>query len=532
MATTDTRLPLKATLKVTKEWEQEVAQMLKHAADDAAAHFNRVKDSKSVGDQIRAIQLKQAQQTILQEQAALWRQIGDSIQASQAEAAASAIAVGFQFDEELLKQIVPAADRNTMLRSMQAEARSGVEAAKARVEGASYKPLSERVYDSAAMSTGQLNRTINSGLARGLSAHEMANEVKGFINPATPGGTSYAAMRLGRTEINNAAHATSIQKYQTTPWVDKVEWHLSGSHPKPDECNDYADEQYFDPNQVPGKPHPNCLCYLTPETVSNEDFIKGFFNGSYDNYIDDAMREHGYAEELISSSKLPPTPAPASRRVADLPDKPLYQMQDKNDWGMQAFMTYEDPQVRAANTWAQTYQGQDAVRAVLRNVRSGQDTFAGPEFDTFYEKWGVRVQREVNGVLSKPYTKEAAEAELINSAKYIEASLSEATKSSSSLYRGMRMDKVFEEGQTFEVDFSSATPHRKTAGFYLEENEYRTGKHKVMMILDEVDSVNIDNGLMKHGVEGSDEHLVTGTLRVQSVVQDGDVWEVHVVQAK
>jgi hypothetical protein len=78
-----------------------------------------------------------------------------------------------------------------------------------------------------------------------------------------------------------------------------MRWNLSGSHPEPDECNEYAEQSHMPngeaglwlPEEVPLKPHPNCLCYVTPENVSRDQFIADFESGKYDTYVDKLMRD-------------------------------------------------------------------------------------------------------------------------------------------------------------------------------------------------------------------------------------------------
>jgi hypothetical protein len=101
-------------------------------------------------------------------------------------------------------------------------------------------------------------------------------------------------MRLGRSETLNAYHTTAVRKYQQTPWVEKVRWTLSGSHPRPDECNEFAEggnlrNGLWSPDQVPGKPHPNCLCYIEPVTMNLDAYAKKFKAGEFDDYIDQQM---------------------------------------------------------------------------------------------------------------------------------------------------------------------------------------------------------------------------------------------------
>jgi hypothetical protein len=149
-------------------------------------------------------------------------------------------------------------------------------------------PLSRRVYKSGAMASGALDRQINSALARGASAKELADGVRKSINPSTLGGVSYAAMRLARSEINNAFHVMSIENAQEVPWTDEMEWHLSKVHKKnpSDECERYAKKKTYPADKVPLKPHPQCMCYVTPKSVGWKDFKSELKSGKYDDYFE------------------------------------------------------------------------------------------------------------------------------------------------------------------------------------------------------------------------------------------------------
>jgi len=178
---------------------------------------------------------------------------------------------------------------------MLAQARAGIDSFIARREN-NYT-LSQRVYRNRALSQGHVEKAINNGLLLGKSAREMAKDVKRFIDPSTPGGASYAAMRLGRTEIQNAFHFNAVKQYQESPWVERVLWTLSGSHPEPDECNEYAESVHFNggragefrPDDLPAKPHPQCLCYTDPVAIDLDEYAKRFHAGEYDDYIDKQM---------------------------------------------------------------------------------------------------------------------------------------------------------------------------------------------------------------------------------------------------
>lgn len=163
-------------------------------------------------------------------------------------------------------------------------------------------PLSSNVYKNQAFMSGKIDSIVNSSLLAGDSAKELADKVEQYINPKVMGGARYSATRLGRTEINNAAHRTSIETYKASPYVQGVQWFLSGSHPRPDQCNSYADDNNFDmgsgiypPTEVPDKPHPQCFCFIAPITITPKQFVQNMNNGVYD----EEMNNLGFAQAAM-----------------------------------------------------------------------------------------------------------------------------------------------------------------------------------------------------------------------------------------
>lgn len=155
------------------------------------------------------------------------------------------------------------------------------------------KNLSQRVYHSRALANGWVKQRVTAHIVRGSSAQEIAKDIRKFVKPNVAGGVSYAAMRLGRTEINNAFHATSIALAQDRPWVEGMRWRLSATHDdredraQIDKCDFYAD-QIFTVGDVPVKPHPQCRCFVTPEVESLEVFARHLTSGQYRSWIDEA----------------------------------------------------------------------------------------------------------------------------------------------------------------------------------------------------------------------------------------------------
>jgi len=178
-------------------------------------------------------------------------------------------------------------------------AQNGIDALLAKQKNAI--PLSERVYHARALTDGKVDDTVSRGLLLQKSAAQIAKDVRQYISPDTPGGTSYAANRLARTEINNAFHTQQVASRAEEPWTQSFTWNISGSHPKPDECNEYGEKTHFTGGQpgeyrvgdVPGKPHPNCLCYVTTNTIDEDEFVDSFMAGKYNSYMDSRIYGSG-----------------------------------------------------------------------------------------------------------------------------------------------------------------------------------------------------------------------------------------------
>lgn len=291
----DPRDWLRKHLRTMREADRQVLAAIEQARRDINKMLREVEGRPGVGAAVRQEQLQLIKRNLMREQSKLWRKIGEITRARRLESAANAIQLTQAIDTVLLvrfggirggakiAQVIANAELDAAERAM--------DRLIARVNGDSYVPLSQRVYRSEVSINGTINRKINSFIARGLSAREAALELRQYINPNTPGGIRYAAMRLSRTEINNAAHAVTIEAARDKPWVEGMQWRLSSSHPKPDICDQLArggpkGNGLYPVGSTPSKPHPHCFCYVTPTTVSEKDFINSLVGGKYDDYLD------------------------------------------------------------------------------------------------------------------------------------------------------------------------------------------------------------------------------------------------------
>ena len=158
--------------------------------------------------------------------------------------------------------------------------------------------LSDRIWRVAQRTREELDQALTNGIRDGRGAVKMAKDVERMLKPgqALPRTTgrrvirtrgrrevqrlywgrrvSYNAMRLARTEITASYGRASIASAEINPFVTKVQWVLSPSHPVADICDQYHMRKY-DPRGVPDyPPHPHCLCTLRPVTRKKDEVTR------------------------------------------------------------------------------------------------------------------------------------------------------------------------------------------------------------------------------------------------------------------
>lgn len=283
----DPREALLRYLRVQAVTDREIKALLRRAARDLANQIENIAPV-SFADSVKLAQLRIQQRAIAE---ALWQGVGSSTVAGKSRAISSATAGGDADLRELLRG-VPAEARQALLDGAERAARAAVERAASRLGGRAAVSLSNRVYRNQQLMAGTVDRLINSGLARALNPRELAREVRRYILPTTPGGVSFAALRLGRTEVNNSFHAATAAYYEDNPFVTGMQWKLSSSHPKADVCNEYAQENHdrlgagvFRSDNVPPKPHPQCFCYVIPVVPDDDEITAAYADGVYDDFL-------------------------------------------------------------------------------------------------------------------------------------------------------------------------------------------------------------------------------------------------------
>lgn len=281
--------PLRRYVRVQALTDTELRNALREAADEAERIIVRMGSPAGLGGQIEKARLQMMVKQLRNHQASLYKTVNSAVRAGMRRAATAAAEAELSYDRLLFRAARESMD--AWGKTVLGQALDNVPTLEARAfNGIS---LSQQVYKTEALSRGLVDRAVNNGILLGRSAKQIAADVRHLISPSTPGGVSYASMRLGRTELNNAFHRTQIDLRADNPWTEGMQWHLSGSHPKPDACNEYADQSHFKggepgvfrPNEVPDKPHPQCLCFLTTEVVGEDQFIDSLLGGEYDEFL-------------------------------------------------------------------------------------------------------------------------------------------------------------------------------------------------------------------------------------------------------
>ena len=279
-------VPMRITEGLTN---REMSKILKEASAETDAFLAKTLGSKSFSVAVAREQQKAIQAGMDAISTELWSRTGKVIQVGMFQQAA--LAADQALDRDLFLGM-PGQAALQYTRAMHLDAASGVESILSRRTNG-FK-LADRIYAHGAATTAQVGRIVEVGLARQLSARQIAAATRMHFDPMVPGGTSYASMRLARTEINNAHHETTIRQSDQRPWVLGFHWNLSESHPRPDDCNLFAERDDYNmgagnypQGNAPSRPHPQCLCYLTHVQEDEEEFANKLLKGNYDSWLND-----------------------------------------------------------------------------------------------------------------------------------------------------------------------------------------------------------------------------------------------------
>ena len=268
---------------------RQMAILLKEASEEASDVIDTLVTSSTFTSQSRLRQISAIRAGITPISTELWTKTGKITEVGMFQQAQ--LAADQAMDRDFFLGM-PGLAVTQYARHMHIDAAAGIQSVLSR--RTSGYTLAERIYANGKVSTAQVGRIVDRGLILQKDARTIAKEVRGYYSPDVPGGASYAAMRLARTEINNAHHHTTIRMSEARPWVQGYEWNLSKSHPRPDPCDALAEaDDYgmgpgkYPKGSAPDRPHPQCLCYLTHVQEDDDAFIDKLSNGQYDSWLEE-----------------------------------------------------------------------------------------------------------------------------------------------------------------------------------------------------------------------------------------------------
>ncbi len=278
-------------MAVQTKTDTRIRTMLVEAAESANNQVSALEKNSSFSAGVRAAQLRLVMSTVKDILNDVFGEVAPIIRNGQKSEAIAAVEGMSETDRDYLEKAFKSTGAvNDFIDSQKLQAQVQVMNAVNRLTK-SEKPLSERVYRTQALAKNWVQRDVTLEIAKGSSAREIAKIVRKHIRPNTPGGVSYAALRLGRTELNNAFHATAIELAKDRPWIQNMEWHLSAVHEvdpnKIEICERYA-AQIFAVDSVPAKPHPQCRCFVSPIVEPIDVFVRNLTAGQYRSWIENA----------------------------------------------------------------------------------------------------------------------------------------------------------------------------------------------------------------------------------------------------
>lgn len=284
---------LRRYLKAQGPVDTKIRKILAQASDDAESQIASLAKNPTFSAKVKTTQLKMVMSEIREVLNDTFLSIVPVVSAGNKDAAGQAADAITATDLEYLKRAFAASgeDYRDFIEGQRRQAQINVANVVSKMYGFD-KPLSSRVYRTRYQATTWVRNTVSRQIAIGGSAKDIAKAVRSSIRTNTPGGVGYAAMRLGRTELNNAFHATSVNLAKDRPWINGMVWHTSKTH-EPNEnglieiCDRY-NGQNFDVDSVPPKPHPQCRCFVVPEVEPLDSFVAHLTAGQYRDWIGNA----------------------------------------------------------------------------------------------------------------------------------------------------------------------------------------------------------------------------------------------------
>lgn len=389
-------IPQKYPLLTLLRLEQANAVYLRRMLAETAATVDKqlkALNKGGVSSEVTRLQLEAQRASIKGYLNQDFSTIESVVRDGQKEAAAAASEVVSKYEATLQGMVMTRAQLDQLAASEALRAANGVEAAMRRMEKTSFVPLSKQVYKTQQLASGWVDDQINQALIKGSTWNELARAISGSIDPGVPGGVSYAAERLARTEINNAFHASSAKRYEESNIVEGVDWKLSSSHPEGDICDDLAAGSPYKKRSVPRKPHPHCYCYITPVLPSEEEFLDNLFDGKYD---DDDWTDNLDQDKVLKSAGLSPEYVSSGMKRAEQQRVKLEKGMYNSKGGYNTANGWDNDTSKAWSSYTQ--MGHEGMNELLRDPKAFA---ANPLNDDFFTEIYVKQVDDLARLIGK-----------------------------------------------------------------------------------------------------------------------------------
>lgn len=357
----------------------------------------------------------------------------------------------------------------------------------------------------------------------------------------------YRTETIARTEILRASHEGRRESWSQgieegfISVTDQKVWSTNMDGRECDICGPLDGSRVLITDDFPeGEPpiHPNCRCDVLLVDDPDAD-IAALSDEDLDALLDELMdgsRQTSPGDEVMPQELDSELEQPAVvPQETVLPEVELPSAIGPGEAsGISPFMTLSPGPERAATFFAESYDGNMAVKQVLQNRAAGLPDLQGVNLDGGAFEFMQRAQRYTDG--SQAYTQQNLSADILTSADQIQIDLANAQPTERSLYRGMRVDgaeSLFNVGDEIDLTYSSSTPREQVASLYTREAVERQGEDAVLMeFRPGVRAADIDKGRMQFGQQNSEEHLLSGAGRIVEVRRDGNIIRVVVESAE
>lgn len=154
--------------------------------------------------------------------------------------------------------------------------------------------ISDRVWRTGEKVRNKVMQLVEDAVVRGEDARVTAKKIQQYMQPGIAKAhkaevakrlgiskdVSYQAMRLTRTEMNNAFYEGMVAANHSSPGYQGIYWRLSAQHVIPDICTDMANDMsygklgFYPKDKEPVRPHPQCMCTPIPAYENPKQFVQ------------------------------------------------------------------------------------------------------------------------------------------------------------------------------------------------------------------------------------------------------------------